>query len=257
MFPMIGVFDSGVGGLAVLAEIRRALPEADLLYVADRKRAPYGTRTLDEVKDFSFEIVRWLREHGAGTIVVACNTASAAALHQLRAAYPELPIVGMEPAVKPAAALTGTGVIGVFATAATFQGELFDTVVSRWGASTEVVALACPEWVMAVEKGDLEGPEVEGMVRGPVEEALAAGSDTLVLGCTHFSFLAPIISRVAGEGVTVIDPAPAVAAQTARVVPDRSGSGTVTLAASGDMDEFAGLVAAIGGWEGAAMVTFP
>lgn len=255
--PVIGVFDSGVGGLSVLAEIRRVLPEADLLYVADRERAPYGTRTLEEVRDFSFEIVNWLRERGASSVVVACNTASAAALHELRAVHPDLPIVGMEPAVKPAAAHTGTGVIGVFATAATFQGELFDTVVSRWGADTEVVALACPEWVEAVEEGRFAGPETEALVRGPIAAARNAGADTLVLGCTHFSFLAPVISHVAGDGVTVIDPAPAVAAQTGRVVADPSGTGQVTLAASGDLAEFAGLVNGIGGWDDARVVQFP
>ena len=254
---MIGVFDSGVGGLSVLAEIRRALPEADLLYVADRKRAPYGPRTLEEVRDFSFEIVDWLRTQGADTIVVACNTASAAALHQLREAHPDLPIVGMEPAVKPAAALTGTGVIGVFATAATFQGELFDTVVSRWGSETDVVALACPEWVEAVEAGQLEGAVTEDIVRGPVMTALDAGADTLVLGCTHFSFLTPVIARIATDAVAVIDPAPAVAAQTRRVVADPTGSGRVTLAASGDIDQFAGLLSALGGWDDARLVSFP
>lgn len=254
---MIGVFDSGVGGLSVLKEIRRVLPDADLLYVADRKRAPYGTRTLEEVRDFSFEIVDWLLNQGADTIVVACNTASAAALHQLRDAHPQLPIVGMEPAVKPAAALTGTGVVGVFATAATFQGELFDTVVSRWGSGTEVVALACPEWVEEVEAGRLDGDDTEDVVREPVTLALDAGADTLVLGCTHFSFLTPVIARVAGDRVALIDPAPAVAAQTKRVVPSTSGSGRVTLAASGDIDRFAELIEAIGGWEDARMVEYP
>lgn len=253
---MIGVFDSGVGGLSVLAEIRSAIPEVDLLYVADRKRAPYGPRTLEEVRDFSFEIADWLRAQGADTIVVACNTASAAALHRLREAHPDLPIVGMEPAVKPAAALTGTGVIGVFATAATFQGELFDTVVSRWGSATDVVALACPEWVEAVEAGRLDGPMVEDIVRGPVRAALDAGADTLVLGCTHFSFLTPVIARIAADAA-VIDPAPAVAAQTRRVVQDPTGSGRVTLAASGDIDRFAELVSALGGWDDARLVSFP
>lgn len=254
---MIGVFDSGVGGLSVLAEIRRAMPDADLLYVADRKRAPYGTRTLEEVRDFSFEIVDWLEQRGADTIVVACNTASAAALHELRDAFPDLPIVGMEPAVKPAAAHTGTGVIGVFATEATFQGELFDTVVSRWGANSQVVALACPEWVETVEEGQLDGPTTELLVSGPVIRALEAGADTLVLGCTHFSFLAPVISRLAGESVAVIDPAPAVAAQTSRVAAGIDGSGRVVMAASGDLAQFTRLIARIGGWDDAEVIPFP
>ena len=209
------------------------------------------------MRDFSFEIVDWLRTQGADTVVVACNTASAAALYQLREAYPDLPIVGMEPAVKPAAALTGTGVIGVFATAATFQGELFDTVVSRWGSGTDVVALACPEWVEVVEAGRLDGPDIEDVVRGPVMAALDAGADTLVLGCTHFSFLTPVIARIATDAVAVIDPAPAVAAQTRRVVADSTGSGRVTMATSGDIDRFAELVSALGGWEDIRLVAFP
>jgi glutamate racemase len=254
---VIGVFDSGLGGLSVLAEIRRTLPDSDLLYVADRKRAPYGTRSLEEVRDFSLEIAGWLLDHGAGTIVVACNTASAASLDDLRARHPDVPIVGMEPAVKPAAERTGTGVIGVFATAATFQGRLFETTVHRWAEDKQVKAMACPEWVVLVESGVLDGPEADSVVRPPVEEALSAGADTLVLGCTHFSFLAPVISRIAGPGVDVIDPAPAVARQTARVTRDAWGRGRVTLAASGDLDEFTRLVTRIGSWDGADMVPYP
>jgi glutamate racemase len=235
---VIGVFDSGLGGLSVLAEIRRTLPDSDLLYVADRKRAPYGTRSLEEVRDFSLEIAGWL-------------------LDDLRARHPDVPIVGMEPAVKPAAERTGTGVIGVFATAATFQGRLFETTVHRWAEDKQVKAMACPEWVVLVESGVLDGPEADSVVRPPVEEALSAGADTLVLGCTHFSFLAPVISRIAGPGVDVIDPAPAVARQTARVTRDAGGRGRVTLAASGDLDEFARLVTRIGSWDGADMVPYP
>ncbi|HEX6946969.1 MAG TPA: glutamate racemase [Acidimicrobiia bacterium] len=258
MLAVIGVFDSGLGGLSVLAEIRRAVPGADLLYVADRKRAPYGTRSLEEVRDFSTEIAGWLLDHGAGTVVVACNTASAASLDDLRARHPGVPIVGMEPAVKPAAERTGTGVIGVFATAATFQGRLFDTTVLRWAEDKQVMAQACPAWVELVERGIFDGPEAESMIGPAVSAALAAGADTLVLGCTHFSFLRPVISRLAGDSVDVIDPAPAVARQTARVSGDSArGEGRVTLAASGDLDQFADLVSLLGGWDDAEIVPYP
>lgn len=254
---MIGVFDSGLGGLSVLAEIRRASPSADLLYVADRKRAPYGTRSLEEVRDFSLEITDWLLDHGAGTVVVACNTASAAALDDMRETHPDVPIVGMEPAVKPAAERTGTGVIAVFATAATFQGRLFDTTVHRWAEDKQVITRACARWVELVESGVFEGPQAEAVVGPAISEAIDAGADTLVLGCTHFSFLAPTIARLAGDGVDVIDPAPAVARQTARVSRDGAGEGRVTLAASGDLDEFAGLVTRMGPWTNADIVPYP
>jgi glutamate racemase len=254
---VIGVFDSGVGGLGVLREIRGALPRADLLYVADRGRAPYGPRSLGEVQEFSREIAAWLIDKGATTLVVACNTASAAALDELRILHPGLPIVGMEPAVKPAADLTTSGVIAVFATAATFQGRLFESVVSRFGKGASVITRACPEWVELVEAGTLVGPEVEAAVARWVGPAIEAGADALVLGCTHFSFLRPVIEGIAGEGVTVIDPAPAVALQTARVARAGDGSGTVTMAASGDLRRFIELADELAGLHPDAILHFP
>ncbi|HEX6219753.1 MAG TPA: glutamate racemase [Acidimicrobiia bacterium] len=236
---MIGVFDSGVGGLAVLREIRDLLPDADLIYVADRRRAPYGTRTLSEVSSIAHEVTEWLIDAGALCVVIACNTASAAALHSIRDAHPDLPIVGMEPAVKPAAQGTVTGTVAVYATEATFQGELFDSVVSRFAAGVEVLTRACPEWVELVERGVVNGPEAETAVNRAVDEAVDAGADQIVLACTHFSFLAPVIERV--SGIEVIDPAPAVATQATRVAPGTDGAGTTTLAASGDIDEFSTL----------------
>jgi glutamate racemase len=254
---VIGVFDSGVGGLSVLVEIRKKLPDADLLYVADRARAPYGPRSLGQIQEFSLEIAGWLIDHGSRTLVVACNTASAAALDRLRLEHPEVPIVGMEPAVKPAAVTTHTGVIAVFATAATFQGRLFESVVSRFGDGVTVVTAARPDWVESVEAGRVEGPEVEAMVRESVMEATAAGADTLVLGCTHFSFLAPVLERVAGPDVKVIDPAPAVAAQTARVATVTTGSGATSFAVSGDPARFRSLAASLAGITIEHIMSFP
>ncbi|MFO7547797.1 MAG: glutamate racemase [Acidimicrobiia bacterium] len=214
---MIGVFDSGVGGLSVLTRIRARLPAADLLYVADRARAPYGRRSLDEVRGFSEVITDRLLAEGAGLVVVACNTASAAALHHLRARHPAVPFVGMEPAVKPAAALSGRGVVGVLATAATFQGELFASVVDRYASGVVVVAEACTGWVELVERGTVAGPEAEAAVRSHLRPVLDAGADTLVLGCTHYPFLAPVIRAVAGDKVTVVDPSDAVARRVVEV----------------------------------------
>ncbi len=246
---MIGVFDSGVGGLSVLREIRRLLPEADLLYLADQQRAPYGVRSLEEVAAMSAQISDWLLERGATTIVIACNTASAAALHPLRAGYGGVPFVGMEPAVKPAAIETSSGVIGVLATAATFQGELFASVLERHGAGMTVLTRACPRWVELVEAGIVSGDDAMSAVATCVGPLLESGADTLVLGCTHFSFLAPLIAEVAGVGVTIVDPGPAVARQVRRVAPDTTGSGNLILATSGDPGAFTRLAADLAGIE--------
>ncbi len=243
---MIGVFDSGVGGLSVLVEIKTLAPDADLLYVADRARAPYGIRSLDEVRSMSHEVATWLISQGAETLVVACNTASAAALDSLRESWPAIPIVGMEPAVKPAAATSETGVIGVFATEATFQGRLFESVVRDSARKAKMVTRACPEWVEMVERGEFAGPRVDATVAAALVPVMDEGADVLVLGCTHFSFLKPTIERIAGPGITVIDPAPAVAAQTNRVAGVIEGEGRVRLAASGDPSVFARLASGVG-----------
>lgn len=232
---MIGVFDSGVGGLSILTQIRDLMPTADLLYVADQARAPYGIKSLETVAEISLEIAGLLASEGADAIVVACNTASAAALYPIRARFPLLPIVGMEPAVKPAVAVTNSRVIGIFATAATFQGRLFESVVNTHASDVEIVGIACPEWVELVEGGSWDGPEVRAAVSGPVAEVVEAGADALVLGCTHFAYLSQAITTAAGPDVTVIDPGPAVAAQTMRVSPPQRGSGTTTILTSGDV----------------------
>jgi glutamate racemase len=254
---VIGVFDSGIGGLSVLAEIRSVLPQADVLYVADRGRAPYGPRSMGEVQAFSEEICSWLIGRGASTVVVACNTASAAALDHLRLRHPELPIVGMEPAVKPAVVATRSGVIAVFATQATFQGRLFESVVTRFAGDVTVLTAVCPEWVEAVEEGLVGGPDLESLVGERLDPAIDAGADTVVLGCTHFSFLQGTIRRLAGPGVRVIDAGPAVAIQTSRVARMTEGTGTVTLAASGDLDRFAVLAREIGGIISDEVIPFP
>lgn len=215
---LIGLFDSGVGGLSVWREVVRRLPREHTLYIADQAHVPYGSRQSAEVRAFSEGITRCLLDAGASVIVVACNTASAAALHDLRARFPDVPFVGMEPAVKPAAEHTRTGVIGVLATPATFQGDLFASLLDRYGGGVRVLTRPCPGLVAAVEAGALDGPATEALLRSHLEPMLAAGIDQLVLGCTHYPFLAPVISRIVGPGVAVLDPAPAVARQTARVL---------------------------------------
>ena len=237
---MIGVFDSGVGGLSVLTEIRRLIPEADLIYLADRANAPYGQRSLEEVRGFAEACTSQLLELGAGLIVVACNTASAAALHHLRAIHPAVPFVGMEPAVKPAAALTRSKVVGVLATTATFQGELFASVVGRFADGVTVINQACPGWAELVETGVTSGPVAEAAVTRHLDPVLDAGADTLVLGCTHYPFLRHLIAARAGAQVAIVDPARAVARQVAALAGAMTSAdpgGTLRLITTGDAGE--------------------
>jgi glutamate racemase len=226
---LIGIFDSGVGGLSVLRAVRQELPKAHLLYVADQARVPYGSRTLDEVRSYSEDITRYLLLNGAQLIVVACNTASAAALHALRRTFPTTPFVGMEPAVKPAAEYTRTGVVGVLATPATFQGALYSSVVERFAGGVKIVQDTCPGLVKQIEAGELDSSQTRLILEEALNPMLAQGIDTVVLGCTHYPFVIPIIEEIAGPTVRVIDPAPAVARQVRRVyatldLPVTSGS---------------------------------
>lgn len=217
----VGIFDSGVGGLSVLVELARQLPRQPLIYVADQANTPYGQRELPEIRALSEGIARFLLDQGAQVVVLACNTASAAALHWLRDQVPGVPFVGMEPAVKPAAARSTTGRVGVIATRATFQGELFAGLVARYARDVTVHTQVCPELVLLVEAGELDGPRVRAAVEKCVAPMLNQGIDELVLGCTHYPFLLPIIRDVVGPGVEVIDPAPAVARQAGRILTER------------------------------------
>ncbi len=215
---MIGIFDSGVGGLSVWREIVRELPDLPTLYVADQAHVPYGPRPLEEVRRFAEGITRFLLEQGVSVVVLACNTASAAALHYLRAVFPQVPFVGMEPAVKPAVQRTRNGRVGVIATPATFQGELFASLLERFARDVRVLPQVCPGLVEAVEAGALDAPETEALLRSCLEPLLAAGIDELVLGCTHYPFLRPLIEQIVGPEVEIVDPAPAVARQVRRVL---------------------------------------
>ena len=217
----IGVFDSGVGGLTVWREIVRKAPHEDTLYLADQAHVPYGSRSLSEVQAYAEAITRFFLEHGAKIIVVACHTASAAALHPLRRRFPRVPLVGMEPAVKPAVERTRTGVVAVIATWATFQGQLFASLLERYAHDVEVLTQVCPGLVDAVEAGALDTPETKDLLRHCLAPLIEARVDQLVLGCTHYPFLRTAIQGILGEGVSVIDPAPAVARQTRRVLTRR------------------------------------
>lgn len=221
----IGVFDSGVGGLSVLREIRAQYPQEDVIYLADQAHVPYGSRPLDQVRAFSERITRYFVEQvdtaagqRAKLVVVACNTASAAALRYLRQVFPDVPFVGMEPAVKPAAERTNSGVVGVLATPATFQGALYASVVERFASGVIVLQDTCPGLVAQIEKGNLDGDETRAILEHALSPMLAQGIDTVVLGCTHYPFVIPLIQEIVGPGVRVIDPAPAVARQVGRLL---------------------------------------
>ncbi len=214
----IGIFDSGVGGLSVLRAIREQLPNEEIIYFGDQAHVPYGPRPLDEVCAFSQEITRFLLAKGAKLIVVACNAASAAALPHLRQTFPGVPFVGMEPAVKPAVEQTRSGVVGVLATPATFQGALYASVVERFAQGVTVLQDTCPGLVAQIEQGALNAPETESILRVALAPMLIRGIDTVVLGCTHYPFVIQLIQRIVGENVRVIDPAPAVARQVGRLL---------------------------------------
>lgn len=211
----IGVFDSGVGGLSVLHEIRRELPGEDLLYVADSGHAPYGDKSTQLIEARVIAIVEFLVSQRAKAIVVACNTATGVAIQLLRSRFP-VPIIAMEPAVKPAAAHTQSGVIGVLATSRTIASDNFAKLHERFGADVKILMQACPGLVEQVEAGDLSGDKTRALIEQYVEPLLEQGADTIVLGCTHYPFLAPLIQEIAGQTVTVIDPSSAIAREVRR-----------------------------------------
>jgi glutamate racemase len=247
----IGIFDSGVGGLSVLREIRRELPHEDLLYVADSGHAPYGDKPADEITERGHAIVGFLVARGAKAIVVACNTATGVSVDALRARW-SMPIVGIEPAIKPAVARTKSGVVGVLATNQTIGSPRFTRLVDAFGSGATVLAQACPGLAEQVEEGDLSGAETLAMIEAYVGPLVDRGIDTLVLGCTHYPFVMPLIARVAGPSVAVIDPADAVARELRRRL-DRSGllntssrEGTVRFWSSGSPHHLQAVIGRVG-----------
>jgi glutamate racemase len=212
----IGIFDSGIGGLSVLREVQTLLPNENLVYLADQAHVPYGPRTKADIQQFSQAVSRFLLAREAKLIVVACNTASAAALSFLRRQIPQVPFVGMEPAVKPAARQTQTGKVGVLATQGTFASERYADLMTRFGKNVVVFEDPCLGLVELIEGGQFD--ETEPVLQKIVQPMLAADVDTLVLGCTHYPFVIPVLQKVAGTAVSIIDPAPAIARQVKRVL---------------------------------------
>lgn len=221
---MIGVYDSGIGGLSVWKELYAIMPEQDYVYVADSAHCPYGDKSPEYIMERAEAITRFMIGEGTEIVVVACNTATAAAISFLRSRF-SIPFVGMEPAVKPAVNLSETGVIGVLATSNTFRGRLYHDTVMRCASGVKLVEIVGAGLVESVEKGEIP----YGLIRKYVDEMLSEGADTIVLGCTHFPFLEDAIAECAGPSVKIINPAPAVARQAMKIMeqygkPDRRES---------------------------------
>ena len=232
-----------------MREIRKVLPSGRFIYYADNAHCPYGEKSAAYIQDRARAITRLLLDKGAEVIVVACNTATGAAIATLREEF-DVPFVGMEPAVKPAALGTRSGVIGVLATAGTLKASKYLNTKGLYENDVRIEEHVGEGFVQLVESLQLDGPEAERVVRASLQPLLDAGADTIVLGCTHYPFLLPVIRRVAGPGVQVIDPAPAVARQLMHILLERGIAGAdpapgVELLSSGDPASLRALAATL------------
>ncbi len=216
----IGIFDSGVGGLSVWRELIKVLPGNRMIYVSDNAYSPYGPRPQSEIVSRAVEISDFLIKNGAGIIVVACNTATAAAIDELRWRY-DIPFVGMEPAVKPAAEMSKTKVIGVLATKGTFMGRLYNSTLRRFATGVRVVEKVGTGLVDIVESGKADTDEGKRLLEKYIRPMISRGADHIVLGCTHYPFLSEQIAKIAGAEVTLVDPAPAVARHTLEILEEK------------------------------------
>lgn len=247
----VGVFDSGVGGVSVLLEIQQALPAEDLIYVADSAHAPYGDKPVADIQERAFHIVETLLEHPVKAIVVACNTATGVAVEPLRARW-SLPFVAIEPAVKPAAAATRTGIVGVLATRQTIASPRFARLADTWANGARILAQPCPGLVEQIERGELTTAKTRDLVASFVRPLVEQGADTLVLGCTHYPFVEPVIASIAGPGVAIINPAAAVARELRRrlteatLLAPATRAGTTTFRTSGSPEQLATMLATLG-----------
>ena len=217
----MGFFDSGVGGMCILDAFRRLCPAESTVYIADSANCPYGNRPAEEIVRLSEANVEELLSRGCKAVVVACNTATAAAIDYLRRRYADVPFVGLEPAVKPAALRSRTGVVGVLATEGTFGGRLYNETKEKFARDVVVIATVADEFVALVERGETSGPAAEAAVRARLTPLIDAGCDMIVLGCTHFPHLRPLMEKVAAGRAAILDPSDAVARQARRVLESR------------------------------------
>ena len=249
----IGVFDSGVGGISVLQHIRALLPHEDLIYLADSKHAPYGNQTPEFIQARSFYLADFLLKQGAKALVVACNTATAAAVSALRERYPNLLIIGMEPAVKPAVAATKTGVVGVLATSGTLKSAQFAALLEHYGQGVQIVTQACIGLVECVEKGALTSPATRALLKQYIQPLLAAKADTIVLGCTHYPFVRALIEDLLGKEIVLIDTGAAVAKhlknrlQQAHMLNASNLAGEVSFWSNSESEDAATVISALWG----------
>jgi len=237
----IGVFDSGVGGLWILKQLMAIIPGNNYIYVGDQVHIPYGSRSMEEIRDFSEGITKFLIKKGCKLIVVACNTASAASLKYLREKFPGILFVGMEPAIKPAVQISHTGKVGVLATPATLQGRFYLSLVEKFGGQAEIFENTCDGLVEEIEKGNFNSKKISKILDKAISPMLDNNIDTIVLGCTHYPFATEIIRGIVGTRVTVIDPAPAIAKRTKELLRDNSllemskTNGNLEVYTSGDL----------------------
>jgi len=253
----IGVFDSGVGGLSVLRHIRQLLPNERLIYVADSGHVPYGDKSREYIEERSLTISRFLQQQGADAIVIACNTASAAAAATLRSQF-NIPVIAMEPAVKPAVAASRNGIVGVLATTGTLASARFAALLERYAGNVEIITQGCPGLVEQVEMGELNSPNTRALIERYTRPLLARGADTLILGCTHYPFLSSLITDVVGSNIALIDTGAAVARQLQRrlleELPSRlpGAQGSVQFWSSGEAENAGRIIQSL--WGGAIEV---
>lgn len=221
----IGILDSGLGGLSVLNEIRAMMPGEDIIYFGDSAWCPYGPRHPEEIQRRVFTITDYLLEQHCKLIVIACNSATIAAVEALRATYP-VPFVGMEPAVKPAASMTRSGTVGVLATEASLAGEKFHQLLTTHAQGVNIITRPCPNFVKLVERGELDGPRARAIIEEETLPLIEAGADVLVLGCTHYPFLRPLIEDVAGPNIQILDTGAAVANHVAQQLHNKASPDT-------------------------------
>ena len=217
----VGFFDSGIGGKCIEEAFKRLCPRENTIYIADSAHCPYGNKSNEEITALAEACTLRLLEHDCKMIVVACNTATAAAIDYLRNKYPRIPFVGIEPAVKPAVLESKSGIVGVLATQGTFSGRLYNETKEKFAKDVTIIATVADEFVTIVERGLVDAPETEDIVRKRIEPILAAGADVLVLGCTHFPHLKSVIERVAGGRARIVEPSGAVARQARRILEER------------------------------------
>jgi len=218
----IGVFDSGVGGLWILKHLQDELPGYNYVYFGDQGHVPYGSRSMEEIRSFSEEITKFLIKKECRVIVIACNTASAASLSYLREKFPDIIFVGMEPAIKKASEITRTKKVGVLATPATFQGELYNSVVEKFAKGVEIYKDTCPGLVGQIEKDELSSSKTKKILEDALLPMLEKGIDTVVLGCTHYPFVVPLIKEITGGNVNVVDPTSAIVQRVSNLLNDNN-----------------------------------